>query len=79
MCSTSTAVLPPAYSLAIEDNARMRYEIIENYFKLGLPAPEITIFFVSLHGIGKSLRQFEKNTWTAGINKTPVDSCGLAG
>ena len=45
---------------AIGDNARMRDEIIENYFNLGLTAPEIGLFFVSVHGIGISLRHLKR-------------------
>ena len=54
VCSTSTAVLP-TYSPAIGDNTRTRDEIIENYFNLGLTAPEIALFLVSVHGIKKRL------------------------
>ena len=43
-----------------EDNAVMRDEIIENYFSLGLTAPEIALFLVSVHGIGISLRQLKR-------------------
>ena len=59
MCSTSAAVLP-AYSPAIGDNARMRDKIIENYFNLGLTAPEIALFLVSVHGVGISLRHLKR-------------------
>ncbi|CAH3158691.1 unnamed protein product [Pocillopora meandrina] len=38
----------------------MRDEIIENYFSLGLTAPEIALFLVSVHGIGISLRQLKR-------------------
>ena len=40
VCSTPLAVLP-SYSPAIRNNAVKRDEIIENYFNLGLTAPEI--------------------------------------
>ena len=56
VCSTSLAVLP-SYSRAIRNNAVMREEIIENYFNLGLIAPENALFLVSVHGIGVSLTQ----------------------
>ena len=59
VCSTSLAVLP-SYSPAIRNNAVMRDEIIENYFSLGLTAPEIALFLVSVHGIGISLRQLKR-------------------
>ena len=45
---------------AIGDNARMRDKIIENYFNLGLTAPEIALFLVSVHGIGISLRYLKR-------------------
>ena len=35
----------------------MRDEIIENYFNLGLTAPENALFLVSVHGIEISLTQ----------------------
>jgi len=38
----------------------MRDEIIEDYFNLGLTAPEIALFLVSVHGIGISLRQLKR-------------------
>ena len=38
----------------------MRDEIIKNYFNLGFTAPEIALFLVSAHGIGISLRQFNR-------------------
>ena len=38
----------------------MRDEIIENYFSLGLTAPEIALFLISVHGIGISLRQLKR-------------------
>ena len=38
----------------------MRDEIIVNYFNLGLTAPEIALFLVSVHGIGISLRQLKR-------------------
>ena len=38
----------------------MRDEIIENYLSLGLTAPEIALFLVSVHGIGISLRQLKR-------------------
>ena len=53
MPSTSLAVLP-SYFPAIRNNAVMRDEIIKNYFNLGLTAPEIALFLVSVHGIGIS-------------------------
>lgn len=59
VCSTSLAVLP-SYSPAIRNNAIMRDEIIENYLSLGLTAPEIALFLVSVHGIGISLRQLKR-------------------
>ena len=60
VCSTSTAVLP-TYSPAIGDNTRTRDEIIENYFNLGLTAPEIALFLVSVHGIVISLRHLKRS------------------
>ena len=59
VCSTSMAVLP-TYSPAIGDNRRTRDEIIENYFNLGLTAPEIALFLVSVHGIVISLRHLKR-------------------
>ena len=56
ICSTSLTVLP-SYSPAIRNNAVMHDEIIENYFNLGLNAPENALFLVSVHGIGVSLTQ----------------------
>ena len=60
VCSTSLAVLP-SYSPAIRNNAVMRDEIIENYFNLGLTAPENALFLVSVQCkckcIGISLTQ----------------------
>ena len=58
-CSASLAVLP-SYSLAIRNNAVTQDEIIDNYFNLGLTATEITLFLVSVHGIGISLRQLKR-------------------
>ena len=46
------AAVLPAYSPALGYNARMRDDIIENYFNLGLTAPAIALFLVSVHGIG---------------------------
>ena len=59
MCSTSEAVLP-VYSPAMGDNARMRDKIIENYFNLGLTAPEIALFLISVNGIGISVRHLKR-------------------
>ena len=59
VCSTSLAVLP-SYSPAIRNNAVMSDEIIKNYFNLGLTAPEIALFLVSVHGIGISLKQLKR-------------------
>ena len=59
VCSTSLAVLP-SYSPAIRNNTVMRDEIIENYFSLGLTAPEIALFLIGVHGIGISLRQLKR-------------------
>jgi len=59
VCSTSLAALP-SYSPAIRNNAVMRNKIIKNYFNLGLTAPEIALFLVSVHGIGISLRQLKR-------------------
>ena len=50
----------PSYSPAIRNNAIMRDEIIENYFNLGLTAPEIALFLISVRGIGISLRQLKR-------------------
>lgn len=49
-----------SYFPAIRNNAVMRDEIIKNYFNLGFTAPEIALFLVSAHGIGISLRQFNR-------------------
>jgi len=38
----------------------MHDEIIENYFNLGLTAPEIALFLASVHGVGISLRQLKR-------------------
>ena len=38
----------------------MHDEIIKNYYNLGLIAQEIALFFVSVHGIGISLRQLKR-------------------
>jgi len=38
----------------------MRDEIIKNYFNLGLTAPEIALFLISVHGIGILLRQLKR-------------------
>ena len=50
----------PSYSPAIRNNAVMRDETIKNFFNLGLTAPEIALFLVSVNGIGISLRQLKK-------------------
>ena len=41
MCSSSSAVLPN-YSPAIQNTATTRDDLIQDYFNLGLTAPEIT-------------------------------------
>lgn len=64
VCSTSLAVLP-SYSPAIRNNAVMRDEIIVNYFNLGLTAPEIALFLVSVH-----VKTIEKNSQMVGVYKT---------
>ena len=64
------AAVLPAYSPALGYNARMRDDIIENYFNLGLTAPEIALFLVSVHGIGISLRQTQtacRFTWISWV------------
>ena len=45
---------------SIGDNARMRDEIIENYFNLGLTPSEIALFLVSVNGIGISVRHLKR-------------------
>ena len=59
MCSSSSAVLPN-YSPAIQGTARTRDELIQDYFNLGLTAPEITSFLVCVHGIQISLRHLKR-------------------
>ena len=44
----------------------MRDETIENCFNLGLTAPEIALFLVSVNGIGISLRQYWKKEYSDG-------------
>lgn len=68
VCSTSLAVLP-SYSPAIRNNTVMRDEIIENYFSLGLTAPEIALFLISVHGIGISLRQLKRTLRRLGCTR----------
>ena len=56
-CDLLVTFLRLSCDLRLSCTARMRNDMIENYFNLGLTAPEIALFLVSLHGIGISLRQ----------------------
>ena len=59
MCSSTSAVLPN-YSPAIQDTVRTREDLIQDYFNLGLTAPEITSFLVCVHGIQISVRHLKR-------------------
>ena len=62
------AVLPN-YSLAIQDTVRTREDLIQDYFNLGLTAPEITSFLVCVHGIQISVRHLKRRLKRLGCTR----------
>ena len=57
---TSSKAVLPSYIPAVRGNVLSRDEIVEEYFKIGLSVPEITLFLCSVHRIFISLRQVKR-------------------
>ena len=76
LMSSSSLEVFPNYSPEIQNTARTRDELIQDYFNLGLTAPEIVSFLVCLHGIQISLRHLKRVLKRLGCTRRNLSDLG---